>query len=211
MWQFEVCGLMTKIDFCHLWELSYVMWINRFCGEACLFCFWTKNKCIACLGGVLGQRDLLFEKILNLRSDILLFSESFQKTLDWACCPLQIYTRNRNKTLADAFSFEINRLSEGMNTCLVCVHVRIFESLLVKTIEVKAVQVCNSHEVMCCFYEWLPSLLCQRCDCHKLTDGTLPPSLSLRLLYSLRCFSVFVRCFLLEFLFSATFTLIIYA
>ena len=32
-----------------------------------------------------------------------------------------------------------------------------FKSVLVHTIEVKAVQVCNSHEVMCCFYEWLPS------------------------------------------------------
>lgn len=34
----------------------------------------------------------------------------------------------------------------------------IFESFSVQTIEVKAVQVCNSHEVMCCFYEWLSLL-----------------------------------------------------
>lgn len=43
----------------------------------------------------------------------------------------------------------------------VCLRVResICGSFLFQTIEVKAVQVCNSHEVMCCFYEWLPSLL----------------------------------------------------
>lgn len=53
---------------------------------------------------------------------------------------------------------------------------------------------------MCCFYEWLPSLFCQRCDCHKLTDGILPPLLVL----SFKCLSVCLRCFCISVFYAAS-------
>lgn len=105
------------------------------------------------------------------------------------------------------FSFSDQQVVQGIKYLYVRVW-GFFESFLVQTIEVKAVQVCNSHEVMCCFYEWLPSLLCQRCDCHKLTDGILPPSLPFCLVFLSDAFLSLSDVFVFAVLFSVTFSLI---
>lgn len=100
------------------------------------------------------------------------------KSLGCSCSPLGVLEYNRNTDFpCGYFSFKDQQVGQWED-CIFYLRIWMFDSLLVQTIEVTAVQVCNGHEVMCCFYEWLPSLLCQRCDCHKLTDGELPPSLS---------------------------------
>lgn len=109
---------------------------------------------------------------------------------------LFVFKCNPTQTVAGLHSLGSSGLSK--TEIPVFMWVRTLLWFVVQTVEVKAVQVCNSHEVMCCFYEWLPSLLCQRSDCHRLTDGSLmahfllcSPSSCL----ALNHFSVHVRWF----------------
>lgn len=65
---------------------------------------------------------------------------------------LAIFKCYLNKAFVwEFFFFLIIGLFKEMNNFYTCES--IFKSLLVQITEVIAVQVCNSHEVMCCFYE----------------------------------------------------------
>lgn len=71
------------------------------------------------------------------------------------------------------------------------------ELFLLQTIDVNTVQACNSHEVMCWFYEWLSSLLSalwlSQAHCWN-TSSFLLFALALPRL-SFKCLSVYLRCF----------------
>lgn len=127
--------------------------------HACLF--WVRGKTLLMYLGGVSVLYLCNVKLITVATkegdSLILHPDCFHLVLfSFLCCCFFFNETCRKHSWVECFLgiffSSCQQVAQGNETFL---HLWCseFESLLVQTIAVTVVQACNSHEVMCCFYE----------------------------------------------------------